>query len=52
MLYEVITGTVCLVAMLAWFAVSGGAPAGAVYVPPEYKDGKIVPGHYLRNNFV
>lgn len=40
-------GAACLVAVFAWFALTGGAPAGAVYVPPEWKDGRIVPGHYL-----
>lgn len=40
-------GTVCLLVVLAYFAISGGAPAGAIYVPPEWVDGKIVPGHYL-----
>jgi MFS family permease len=39
-------GTLCILGMYAYFA-SFGAPAGSVYVPPEYKDGKIIPGHHL-----
>lgn len=42
-----VSGVVCMLAALGWFALTGGAPAGSVYVPPEWKDGKVVPGHYL-----
>ncbi|MGE4527193.1 MAG: DUF6111 family protein [Rhodospirillaceae bacterium] len=42
-----LAGTLCLLAVLGLFALTGGAPAGSTYVPPEYKDGHIVPGHYL-----
>ncbi len=42
-----VAGTVCLLAVLGSFAIMGGAPAGSIYVPPEFKDGRIVPGHHL-----
>jgi len=28
-------------------AVFGGDPAGGVYVPPELRDGQVVPGHVI-----
>jgi len=39
-------GTLSILGMYTYFA-SLGAPAGSVYVPPVYKDGKIIPGHHL-----
>jgi hypothetical protein len=30
---------------LAWFHRQGAAPPDAVYVPPRYEDGVLVPGH-------
>lgn len=28
-------------------AVFGGDPAGGVYVPPELRDGRVIPGHVV-----
>lgn len=28
-------------------ALLGGDPAGGVYVPPELRDGKVIPGHVV-----
>jgi len=41
-----LAGTLGLLVMFAVFAQEG-APAGSIYVPPVYKDGKIIPGHHL-----
>lgn len=35
-----------LVTLIYYTQFSGGGRPGQTYVPPAYKDGKIVPGHF------
>jgi hypothetical protein len=35
-----------LVTLIYYVQFSGGGKPGQFYVPPAYKDGKIVPGHF------
>jgi len=39
-------GLVLAVAGFIFFTDFGGATPDEVYVPPSYKDGKLVPGHF------
>ena len=41
-----LTGVVLAVAGFIYFTDYSGAPPDSVYVPPIYKDGVLVPGHF------
>jgi hypothetical protein len=39
-------GVVLAVTGFVFFTDFGGAPPGSLYIPPTYKDGTLVPGHF------
>jgi len=36
---------VLLLGLLLWYRTQDALPPGSTYVPPEFHDGRIVPGH-------
>ena len=46
-LWLIAAGTAVAFTVLVVFGDTSGGKPGQIYVPPEVKDGKIVPGHFI-----
>lgn len=45
-IWLIVAGAILALSVLVIFGNTSGGQPGQLYVPPEVKDGKIIPGHF------